>query len=72
MRRAEEGGGRFKSKGKGKVALSLEEGEEKGDLLIQDLWTQGTDSIYDMCVVNTDAVSYQSKTPEKYLESTER
>ena len=54
------------------MALSLEEGEEKGDLLIQDLWTQGTDSIYDMCVVNTDAVSHQSKTPEKYLESTER
>ena len=66
------GGGRFKSKGKGKVALSLEEGEEKGYLLIQDLWTQGTDSIYDMCVVNNDAVSYQSKTPEKDLESTER
>ena len=38
-----------------------------GGLLIRDLWTQGTDSIHDMCVVNTDTVSYQSKTPEKCL-----
>ena len=36
-----------------------------------DLWTQGTDSIHDMRVVNTYAVSYQSKTPEKCLETTE-
>ena len=36
------------------------------------LWTQGTDSIHDMRVVNTDAVSYQSKTPEKCMETAER
>ena len=30
--------------------------EQKGDLLIRDLWKNGTDSIHDMRVVNTDAV----------------
>ena len=33
---------------------------------------QWTDSIHDICVVNTDAVSYQSKTPEKCLDTAER
>ena len=37
-------------------------GGVEGDLLIRYLWTQGTDSIYDMHVVNTDAISYQTKT----------
>ena len=41
----------------------------KENLLIRNFWTQGTDSIHDMCVVNTDATSYQSKTPEKCLET---
>ena len=27
------------------------------------------DSIHDMCVMNIDAVSYQSKTPEKCMET---
>ena len=50
----------------------MEEGGEKGDLLIRDLWTQGMDSIYNMRVMNTDAVSYQSRTPKKCMETTER
>ena len=32
----------------------------------------GTDSIYNMHVMNTDAVSYQSRTPKKCMETTER
>ena len=32
----------------------------------------GTDSIYNMRVMNTDAVSYQSRTPKKCMETTER
>ena len=36
---------------------------------MQYLWTQGTDSIHDMRVVNTDAVSYQSKTLDKCLDT---
>ena len=32
--------------------------EQKGDLLIRDLWQQGTNSVHDMRVVNTDALSY--------------
>ena len=65
-------GGKAKAKGKGKEALPTDEGEEKGNLLIWDLWTHGMDSIHDMRVVNTDAVSYQSKTPEKCLDTAER
>ena len=60
-----------KSKGKGKEAPPLEEGGDKGYLLIQYIWTQGTDSIHNMSVVNTDAISYESKTPEKCLETAE-
>ena len=54
-------GRKAKVKGKAtaesKEAPPLEEGEEKGDLLIRDLWTQGTDIIHNMHVMNTDAVS---------------
>ena len=32
--------------------------EQKGGLLIRDLWQQGTDSVHDMRVVNTDALLY--------------
>ena len=32
--------------------------EQKGDLLIRDLWQQGTDGVHDMRVVNTEALSY--------------
>ena len=37
--------------------------------MIQDICTQGTDIIHDIRVMNTDAISYQSKTPEKGLET---
>ena len=30
--------------------------EQKGDIIIRDLWQQGTDSVHDMRVVNTDAL----------------
>ena len=46
--------------------------EQKGDLLIRDLWANGTDSFHDMRVVNTDTKSYWGRTPEKYLEETEK
>ena len=46
--------------------------EQKGDLLIQDLWQQGTDSFHDMCVVNTDALIYLKKAPEKCLHEAEK
>ena len=46
--------------------------EQKGDLLIRDLWQQGTGSVHDMRVVNTDALSYVRKTPEKCLHKAER
>ena len=65
-------GGTAKAKGKVKVAPPPEKGWEKGGILIRDLWTQGTDSIHDMHVVNTDAVSYQSQNPEKCLETSEQ
>ena len=59
-------------KDKLKGTPSKDEGDLKGDLLIRDLWAQGTDSINEMRVVNTDATSYQSKTPEKCLKNAEK
>ena len=46
--------------------------EQKGDLLIRDLWQQGTDSVYNMRVVNNDALSYLKKAPEKCLHEAEK
>ena len=46
--------------------------EQKGDLLIRDLWQQGTDSVHDMIVVNTDTLSYVCKSLEKCLHDSER
>ena len=65
-------GGGGKSKVKGKETTPLKEGGDKSDLLIQYLWTPGMDSIHDMRVMNTGAVSYQSKTPENYLDTANR
>ena len=46
--------------------------EQKGDLLIRDIWQNGTDSVHDMGVVNTDAKTHYMKTPEKCLQEVER
>ena len=46
--------------------------EQKVDLLIRDLWNNGTDSVHDMHIVNTDAKSYWEKSPERCLEEAER
>ena len=61
-------GGKEKLKG----SSSKDKGELKGNLLIRELWTQGTDIIHDTHVGNTDATSYQSKPPEKCLETAEK
>ena len=45
--------------------------EKKGDLLICDLWQNGTDSVHDICAVNTDAKSHMTKDPEKCLQEAE-
>ena len=42
--------------------------DQKGNLLIRDLCRNGTDSVHDMRVVNTDAKSHSVKTPEKCLQ----
>ena len=46
--------------------------EQKGDLLIRDLCQNGTDSVHDMSVVNTDAKTHAVKTPEKCLQEAGR
>ena len=46
--------------------------EQKSDLLIRDLWQQGTDSVHDMRVVNTDALLYVHRSPEKCVQEAER
>ena len=50
----------------------LEDTEYKGDILICDLWHNGTDNVYDMSVVNTDAKSHSTKIPENFLQDVER
>ena len=42
--------------------------EHKGDLLICDLCENGTDSVHDMRVVNTDAKYHLANTLEKCLQ----
>ena len=71
LHRLQRAGVNAKGKATGKIneAPPPEEEEDKGDLMIWDLWTQGMDSIHEMRVFNTDSVSYQSKTPEKCLET---
>ena len=46
--------------------------EQKGNLLICDLWKNGTDSVHNMRVVNTEAKYNLTKTPEKCLQEIER
>ena len=46
--------------------------EQKGDLLIHDLWQNGTESVHDMRVVNTYDKTHYVKTPEKCLQEAER
>ena len=46
--------------------------EQKGDLLIRDLWQPGTDSVHDLRVVNTDTLTYLKKAPEKCLHEAEK
>ena len=46
--------------------------EQEGDLLICDLWQNGTDSVNNMRVVNTDSNYHTAKTPENFLQDAER
>ena len=46
--------------------------EQKGDLLIRETWQNGTYSVHNMRVVDTDAKSHHMKTPEKTLQKVER
>ena len=52
-------------------ATSPEATEQKGDLLIHDLWQNGTDSVHDMHVVKTDAETHLAKPLEKCLQESE-
>ena len=56
----------------GETTAAPEVTEQKGDVLIRDLWQQGTDSVHNMRVMNTDALSYVKKTPEKCLHKAEK
>ena len=54
------------------VALPSKVTEHKGDLQIRDLWQQGTNSVHNMQVVNTDAQSHRNTDPERCLQEAER
>ena len=47
--------------------VTIENSDQKGDLLIHNLWKIGTNIIHGMHVLNTDALSYHNKSPEKCL-----
>ena len=49
----------------------LEVTEQKGDLLIRDLWQNGNDSVHDMRAVKHAAKSHLAKTPEQCLQEAE-
>ena len=53
-------------------ALPSEATGHNGDLLIWDLWQNGTDSVHNMRVMETDASSQSGKQPEKCLQEAER
>ena len=53
------------------VAPPPEVTEQKGDLLICDLWHQGSGNVHDMRVVNTDAQWHRTKDPERCLQEAE-
>ena len=42
----------------------LEAREQKGELLIRDLWQNGTDSVHGMRIVNIDSKSHSANKPE--------
>ena len=46
--------------------------EQKGALLIREIWQNGTNSVHHMSIVNTEARSYLTKTLEKCLQEAER
>ena len=48
--------------------LVYEDSLQKLDLLIQDPWKKGMDSIHDMRIVNTGAPSYLQRSLEKLLQ----
>ena len=70
MKRPKEKPSGSKSKAKSSTP-QLEATEQKGDLLILDFWQNGTDSVHDMRIVNTDANFHLAKTPEKCLQEAE-
>ena len=51
--------------------LLLEARKQNRNLLIRDLWKNGTDSVHDMRVMNIDAKYHSAKTPEKCLQEVE-
>ena len=53
-------------------APPLEAMKQKWYLLICDLWQNGTDSVHNMRVVNTDAKSQSAKTPENCFQEAKR
>ena len=50
----------------------LEAMEHKGELLIHELWQNGTVSVHDMRVGNTYAKSHLAKIPEECMQEADR
>ena len=72
VKRPKENPSRFRTTTLTAAGPPLEAMELKGDLLICDLLQNGTESVDDMRVMNTDAKSHSAKTPDKCLHEADR
>jgi hypothetical protein len=46
--------------------------QDCGDILVKGLWAQGTGRVIDICILDVDAKTQQSKDLHKVLEAQER
>ena len=72
VKRPKENMARFKATTVTADTPPLEATEQKGDLLIREIWQNRNESVHDMHIVNTDASSHLANTPEKCIQEAER
>ena len=72
MKRKKSNQSRYKATKTTASTPPLEATEQNRDILICDLWNNGTDSVHDMRVMNRYAKSHLAKTPKKNLQEAEQ
>ena len=54
------------------LPVATENSDQKGELIIRDLWNRETDIICDMRVVNIDTISHKNKSLDKCIKDSEK